>query len=182
MRKSLYILGDLAEDDVLFLANSGKIVELEPGAPLVRRGVSVDALYFLTQGAMEVRLANGRVVASLGVGDVVGEMSFVEKRPPETDVIASEPCRLLAVPRARLDKELAANPAFAGRFFKALATFLSDRLRTLTADVGGGARSGDELDERLLDIVHVAGDRMLRLIALMDREKAPSSNGNAISG
>lgn len=176
MRKSLYILGDLTEEDVLFLANSGNIVELEPEAPLVRRGISIDALYFLTQGEMHVRLPNGHVIARLGVGDVVGEMSFVEKRPPETDVVASEACRLLAIPRAKLDEELGANPAFAGRFFKALATFLSDRLRTLTADVGGTGRSGDELDERLLDIVHVAGDRMLRLIALMDRDQGRQTN------
>jgi hypothetical protein len=74
------------------------------------------------------------------------------------------------VPRGTLDSELAANPAFAGRFFKALATFLSDRLRSLTADVAGSGAGDGELDERLLDIVHVAGDRMVRLIALMDEE------------
>ena len=169
MRKSLYILGDLAEEDILFMADKGNIVELAADEPLVRSGVAVDALYFLTQGAMEVRLADGRSIASLGIGDVVGEMSFVEKRAPETDVVATEPSRLLAVPRKCLDAELSSNPAFAGRFFKALATFLSDRLRTLTADIGGGARSANELDERLLDVVHVAGDRMLRLIELMDR-------------
>ncbi|MBC2777061.1 cyclic nucleotide-binding domain-containing protein [Parasphingopyxis marina] len=170
MRKALYILGDLAEEDVVFLSKAGSIVELGEGERLVRAGVPVEALYFLTAGAMDVRLANGAVVASLGVGDVIGEMSFVEKRPPDTDVIASEPCRLLAVPRDALDRELGTNPAFAGRFFKALATFLSDRLRSLTADVAGSGGGDGEIDERLLDIVHVAGDRMVRLIALMDEE------------
>ncbi len=170
MRKALYILGDLTEDDVLFLAKAGEIVELGANEPLVEAGVAIDALYFLTRGTMEVRLRNGTAVAQLDVGDVVGEMSFVEKRPPDTNVVAREPCRLLAVPRAALDIELKANPAFAGRFFKALATFLSDRLRSLTADMAGGSASNDELDERLLDMVHVAGDRMLRLIELMERE------------
>ena len=168
MRKALYILGDLAEEDVVFLSKAGSIVELGEGEALVKAGVPVEALYFLTAGAMNVQLANGATVANLGVGDVIGEMSFVEKRAPDTDVIASEPCRLLAVPRGALDGELAANPAFAGRFFKALATFLSDRLRSLTADVAGNGADDGELDERLLDIVHVAGDRMTRLIAMMD--------------
>lgn len=170
MRKALYILGDLAEEDVVFLSKAGTIRALDGGEALVSAGVSPDALYFLTKGAMDVRLSNGTVVASLGVGDVVGEMSFVEKQPPDTDVVATEACRLLAVPRAALDAELGGNPAFAGRFFKALATFLSDRLRSLTADVAGGSTGAGELDERLLDIVHVAGDRMLRLIAMMDSE------------
>lgn len=97
-------------------------------------------------------------------------MSFVEKQPPNADVIATDACRLLAVPRDAIEKELTANPDFAGRFYKALATFLSDRLRTTTANMNGGSAVGDELDERLLDMVHVAGDRMLRLIKLKDRD------------
>ena len=170
MRKALYILGDLNEEDIVFLAHPGKIRELADGETLIQSGVTVDALYFLTSGSMVVRITNGAEVAQLGIGDVVGEMSFVENRPPDAGVIASEPCRLLAVPRAAIDAELKANPAFAGRFYKALATFLSDRLRTMTANMAGGGSTGDELDERLLDMVHVAGDRMLRLIELMDRD------------
>jgi len=169
MRKALYILGDLNEEDIVFLAHAGNIQELESGETLIRSGVEVSALYFLTRGAMAVRLANGSEVAQLGIGHVVGEMSFVENRAPETDVVATEPCRLLAVPRAAIDAELKANPAFAGRFYKALATFLSDRLRTMTSNMSGDGSAGDQLDERLLDMVHVAGDRMLRLINLMDR-------------
>lgn len=170
MRKALYILGDLAEEDVIFLANAGEVKILAEGETLIQSGVDVEALYFLTRGAMVVRLANGSEVAQLGIGDVVGEMSFVEKQLPEADVVATEPCRLLAVPRKTIQAELKNNPAFSGRFYKALATFLSDRLRTMTANLAGGGTVGDELDERLLDMVHVAGDRMLRLIELMDRD------------
>lgn len=174
MRKSLYILGDLSEEDILFLAKAGNIVELDDGQSLITAGIEVAALYFLTSGAMAVRLSNGTVVATLGIGDVVGEMSFVEKRPPDANVVATEACRLLAVPRDAIKAELKASPAFAGRFYKALATFLSDRLRTTTSSLTGGGSVGEELDERLLDMVHVAGDRMLRLIKLMDRD-APSA-------
>lgn len=170
MRKSLYILGDLSEKDILFLANTGEIVELNEGESLIQTGIDVGALYFLTSGAMAVRLSNGDIVANLGIGDVVGEMSFVEKQSPSADVITTEQSRLLAIPRDAIEKELNANPAFAGRFYKALATFLSDRLRTMTNNMTGGGSGGDELDERLLDMVHVAGDRMLRLIKLMDRD------------
>lgn len=163
-------MGDLAKEDVVFLGNAGEVKALTDGETLIRSGVEVGAFYFLTRGAMTVRLPNGTDIANLGVGDVVGEMSFVENRAPDADVVASEPCRLLAVPRAAIDAELKANPAFAGRFYKALATFLSDRLRTITANMAGGGVGGDELDQRLLDMVHVAGDRMLRLIELMDRD------------
>ena len=173
MRKALYMLGDLAEEDILFLARAGDVGGYDIGDVLIHSGKRPDALHIVTHGSFAVRLPDGRTVATLEVGDVVGEMSFVEDRLPETDVIALEPSRALAVPRAALDAELAAQPAFAGRFYKALATFLSDRLRSLTAERQGGLSSGEVLDERLLDIVHVAGDRMLRLIAILEgRETA----------
>ena len=169
MRKALYILGDLMEEDIIFLAKSGEIEQFDLGDVIIKAGVEVKALYFLTSGSMDVRLPNGTIIASLGIGDVAGEMSFVEKRPPEADVIANESCRLLAISRTALNAELDRNPPFASRFYKALATFLSDRLRATTAMAAGG-QTNDELDERLLDMVHVAGDRMLRLIKIMDRD------------
>ncbi|SIN64776.1 Cyclic nucleotide-binding domain-containing protein [Parasphingorhabdus marina DSM 22363] len=141
-------MGDLTEEDVLFLARAGEIKLFEAGDIIIEAGAEVPALYFLTSGSAEVHLANGTSVASPGIGDVAGEMSFVEKRPPEASVVATEPSRLLAVPRAELEKELGRHPAFAGRFYKALATFLSDRLRTTTgmAASDGVSHDGPAMD------------------------------------
>ena len=49
--------------------------------------------------------------------------------------------------------------------------FLSDRLRTATGGSAGEAADG-ELDEGLLDTLHVAGDRFVRLLALLDGRTA----------
>ncbi|MCB2065372.1 MAG: cyclic nucleotide-binding domain-containing protein [Erythrobacter sp.] len=166
MRKALYILGDLAEEDIVFLSKAGQLRDLAPGEACIRAGEEVTALSFLTSGAMEVVVPRGPVVAQLAVGDVVGEMSFVERRLPDTDVVATEPTRLLQVPRAAIDAALARDTGFAARFYRAMAAFLSDRLRSLTARQGG-SRS-EELDDHLLDVVHVAGDRFNRLIAMME--------------
>lgn len=172
MRKSLYILGDLTDEDLFFLAEQGEVQSLSAGDVLIRARSQIHALYFITHGSFDVRLPDGPDVAKLMVGDVTGEMSFVEKQPPDADVIATEMSRVLAVPREVLNAQLQANPAFAGRFYKALATFLSDRLRTTTAALHGDVgAAGQELDERLLDVVHVAGDRMLRLIDLLEGKK-----------
>jgi len=168
MRTSLYILGDLAEEDIVFLSKSGELRDFASGDVLVRKGETPDAIFFITRGGFDVLTPGGERVARLTVGDVIGEMSFVEERPPNTNVLAYEAARVLAVPKPAIDAALAENPAFAGRFFKALATFLSDRLRRATAENEGRDRDSVELDERLLDLVHVAGDRMHRLIALLE--------------
>ena len=167
MRKALYILGDLDDQDLIWLADHGELRRLGAGETLIRAGAPVRELFFVTEGELLVKTPSGREVARLGVGDVIGEMSFVEKNSPSVSVEAAASCRLLAAPRETLLAEFAANPAFAARFYRALAVFLSDRLRSTTA-MGEGDEIENELDEGLLDNLHVAGDRMLRLIDLLE--------------
>ena len=50
----------------------------------------------------------------------------------------------------------------AARFYRALAVFLSDRLRSRS---GGSA---EELDEGLLDTVQQAGERFVRLVRMLE--------------
>jgi len=69
--------------------------------------------------------------------------------------------------------KLAEDTAFAARFYRALCVFLADRMRhtTLRMGYGSGAldkHAADELNEDLLDTVHLAGarfDRMLKRLA-----------------
>lgn len=162
MRKGLIILGDLLDQDLIWLANAGSVRKLSKGDELIREGLELHELFFITDGRFEVR-SKSQTVATLDVGDVLGEMSFVEKQPPSTSVIALEPARVLAVPRVKLTEHFRTDTAFAARFYRALAVFLSDRLRSITP-----GEAGAELDEGLLDTLHVAGDRMLRLINLLE--------------
>jgi len=162
MRKGLIILGDLLDTDLIWLARSGTLRPLSDGERLIAEGERIDTLYFVTEGWFDVAV-RGVQVARLGVGDVMGEMSFVEKQGASATVTAAGPARVLAVSQAALLAQFRSDEGFAARFYRALAVFLSDRLRSMAP---GGA--GDELDEGILDALHVAGDRMLRLIALLE--------------
>lgn len=167
MRKALYILGDLDDRDLIWLAGQGALRELEPGTMIVEAGEPVHDLFLVTGGEVAVSAADGETISLLGVGEVIGEMSFVEKRAPSVSAQASTAVRVLAVPRAALLAEFDRNEGFAARFYRALAVFLSDRLRETTSAMAGG-EVDHELDEGLLDTLHVAGDRMLRLIDLLE--------------
>lgn len=165
MRKALYILGDLDDSDLIWLSSRGEIRLAAEGATVIRAGEPLEELFFITEGALTVTTPHGRKVAQLGVGDIIGEMSFVEKSPPTVTVTTTAPTRLLAVRRDVFLQEFEANQAFAARFYRALAVFLSDRLRSTTAAEDG---LEDELDDGILDQLNVAGDRMLRLIELLE--------------
>lgn len=181
MRKALYILGDLDETDIRWMASVGARVRVAAGEMLIRSGSPVETLYIVIDGSFAVSLDTGDVIARLAAGDILGEMSLVEKRPPTVSVAAESEASVLAVPQDEIQKRLAAEPAFAGRFYRALAVFLSDRLRTTVAHLGYGGNdqanaqaqfeAENELDEGLLDTLHVAGDRMRRLTSLLQGGK-----------
>jgi CRP/FNR family transcriptional regulator, cyclic AMP receptor protein len=178
MRKALYILADLDDRDITWMSMAGNVRDVAASETLIEEGVAIDTLYIVIDGKLEVTVGAGSRVAELACGDIVGEMSLIEKRPPSASVRALEPSRLLAIPQAAVRERLHADPGFAARFYRALAVFLSDRLRAIVATLGYGKAPAEsrqdtlerenELDEGLLDTLHVAGDRMRRLIAMLE--------------
>ena len=158
MRKALYILADLEDEDIIWMSRAGSVREIGAGETLIHAGSPLSHLYFVTEGALEVVTRAGARIAELGLGEVVGEMSFVEKRVPSVSVRAVRPTRLLAIPREAMLAAFAEDKGLAMRFYRALAVFLSDRLRAMSDHDDG------ELDEGLLDNVQQAGERFIRLV------------------
>lgn len=178
MRRALYILAELDDGDIAWLVANGTVRRLAEGEMLIREGVAIADFFIVIDGRLGVSVAGGREIAELQVGDIAGEMSLVEQRPPSASVAARLPCRLLAVPQAILRERLAIDPGFAARFYRALAVFLSDRLRSTVAVLERGQHAAEgaqqaferenELDEGVLDNLHLAGDRLRRLMAMLD--------------
>src|SRR5579863_8383494 len=172
MRKVLYILGQLNDTDVEWLARHGARRGLADGDVIVREGEPIDNLFITLSGQFRVTLRDGQEVARLGAGEVVGEIAFVDSALPSATVTATGRAAVLALPKALLQQRLGADPPFAARFYRALAIFLADRLRATTRRLGYGAAGDldsetvleDELDMGVLDTVSQAGDRFTRLL------------------
>lgn len=175
MRKALYILGQLNDSDVEWLAKHGSRRQLGDGDIVVHEGRALDALFITLSGRFRVSLRDGQEVALLGAGEVVGEIAFVDAAPPSATVSAAGQATVLALPKTALEHRLAADPPFAARFYRALAIFLADRLRATTRRLGYGGVGDldsetvleDELDVGVLDTVAQAGDRFTRLLATL---------------
>lgn len=174
MRKVLYLLGQLSDADIEWLIAKGRKERLPSGTVLIREGQPIDALYILLDGSLEV---SGKALGTdkpvrLGCGEVVGEVSFVDSRPPTATVAAATDSLVLAIPRALLSENLERNSEFAARFYRALAVFLAHRLRDTGRRLGYGkeqALSEDEeyegeLGAEVLDNVHLAGSRFDRVL------------------
>lgn len=169
MRKALFFLGILNDADLEWMITAGAKQRLNPGEVLIQEGQPAASIFLVLDGVFSVvaQAAGNKEVARLRSGEIVGEMSFVDSRPPSATVRALEPSSVLAIPRRSLQERLSQDAFFAARFYRAIAVFLSDRLRYTVGLLGYGsgqtladqANYADEIDPSVLDNVSLAGAR-----------------------
>jgi CRP-like cAMP-binding protein len=173
VRKVLFIFSVLSDADVEWLAQAGERVHMDPGTVLVPLGARIDFLYFVLDGRLAVFTKARDTINTLESGEIIGEMSLVDPAPTTVSVEVVSESTLLRIPDAVVREKLASDLGFASRFYRALCVFLAHRMRQTTQRMGYGAatddaHSRDELNEDLLDNVHLAGarfDRMLKRLA-----------------
>jgi CRP-like cAMP-binding protein len=131
MRTVLFLLGELDDDDIDWMIARGDRQTVPAGTVLIHEGQPISHLFILLEGALSVTVAaaGGQEIASLLSGDIVGEMSFVDTRPPSATVTAKQESLVLCLARDELAHKLHLDEGFAGRFYRALAISLSTRLR-----------------------------------------------------
>ncbi|MGB3492824.1 MAG: cyclic nucleotide-binding domain-containing protein [Elainellaceae cyanobacterium] len=138
MNKFLFFLSELNDQDLNWLVEAGKKRDIPSGTTLIYEGHHVDTLYIMLDGTLVVSIAEigGRELARLYKGEVVGEMSFVDSRPPSATVKTMERSQVLAVSRRILAQKLEEDESFSSRFYRALAIMLSHRLRGTVKQLG----------------------------------------------
>ena len=170
MRKALFILGDLRDSDLDWLVAVAKRQDLPKGSVLVREGVPAEEVFILLDGCLSVRVeARGNEeINELHPGEFIGELSFLDSRPPSATVVTATDSIVAAISRKELSGKLERDTAFAARFYKALGVFLAHRLRRQTARetargsmdwLGDDVSAEDEIEPDLLDSVTLAATR-----------------------
>ena len=116
MRKVLFLLGQLTDEDVEWIGRVGQRLRVPAGEALINEGQHVALLYILLSGRAEVAVAGVGKVASMEVGDIFGEMSFVDAMPPSATVRTETPSVVLAVEKTELTRHIEEDPTFGCRF------------------------------------------------------------------
>jgi CRP/FNR family cyclic AMP-dependent transcriptional regulator len=88
------IFSQLSPEEARRLATFATETSAAKGQILLKEGDYSVELLAIEEGTAEV-LQGGRLIATLGPGDLIGEMGLLEHRPRTADVIASSPMRLL---------------------------------------------------------------------------------------
>jgi CRP-like cAMP-binding protein len=168
MRKALLFLGVLNDQELDWMLSAGTRQLVPAGTSIIQEGKPIESLFLIIDGLMVASMANVAGRRSLRSGEILGEISFVDSRAPVATVTAAEDSVVLAIPRAKLHEKIEQDVHFAARFYKAIAMFLSDRVRNtigLPAYDGGAGLDenraySDEIDPDVLDNLAIAGARL----------------------
>jgi CRP-like cAMP-binding protein len=116
----------------------GKLRAVSEGEYLIRSGDTDSMLYTIEDGRLNIVASrDGResVVAAVGPGDVLGEVSFIDDSPRGTSVRAREASVIRAFDKKTLSEALAFEPQLLAKFSVAMCELLVERLRDIAKRV-----------------------------------------------
>ncbi|KJU82622.1 cyclic nucleotide-binding protein [Candidatus Magnetobacterium bavaricum] len=127
------ILEVLKNADIQWLMSVGIEINVNTGETVIKEGSYIENIYIVLEGELGVYLSSsgGKKISTVGVGEIVGEMSYLEDKITTASVVAQENSVLIAIPRELLDVKVEEESAFGKRLYKGLAISLSQRLRSI---------------------------------------------------
>lgn len=172
LKEILFIFAELHDTDIDWLVFAGQGQQIDAGTVLIQAGRPIEALYILLDGHMAALVSEddsnplarvfstltdseneteGRELARLSKGDILGETPFIEARPPSFTVKAIDDALVLSIPRWRLAAKLLNDVDFAARFYRVLSVLLIDKQQGIVNRLGYGRVSysaeGQSLDD-----------------------------------
>ena len=170
MKKVLYMLGEFTDQDMDWLIEVGQRDHVPEGEVLIREGELVENIFFVLQGHFVVSVREMEEIARIGDGEIIGELSFLDSRPPNATVTAQEDSVVMVVPKSRIDGRLRTDTAFSSRFYRGLGLLLADRLRDSVSQFAYGNQQGlssgedsRELSPELLDQLDLSARQFERI-------------------
>jgi CRP-like cAMP-binding protein len=116
----------------------GEMRRIAEGAHVIRAGAADSNLFAVEDGHLDiVRMEEGEpvVVATVGPGDVIGEVSFIDDSPRTVSVVAGEESTIRTWNKRTLCEALAFEPQLLAKFSVAMSELLVERLRDVTRRV-----------------------------------------------
>ncbi len=130
------VLSGLGQPERLELLRSLESRFFEAGETLIARGQHAERILLLASGAVSVSIPEGSerlMLATLTVGDVVGEISMVLRRAASADVVAIHPTLAFEINQEQLARLMRKYPPLLVELYD-LATRRDDEVRAASED------------------------------------------------
>jgi len=137
--QGVYLFTDLSPDERASLARIAEAMSLPAGFPIFRAGDAATALYLIDNGSVRLAVTSsgGKTVevATLGSGSHFGEMALIDGAKRSASAETLEATTIFRFDYSKIQSVLNGSPPIASKFYRALARFLSNRLRQTTTDM-----------------------------------------------
>lgn len=124
--RSVSLFAGLTKKELERVASAGSEVSVAAGTTLMEESAIGRGAYVVLHGEFVVR-RNGRKVATLSTGDIVGELSLIDDQPRSATVVCTEDGSVLELTRGQFRAVLDEIPTLAHKLMSTLA----GRVRTL---------------------------------------------------
>jgi CRP-like cAMP-binding protein len=128
MLRRTTVFSALSEDQVDRLIEAGEVTEHALGETLTDEGSHGHRFHLILEGKAEVERA-GRMIATVGQGDFLGEVSLLGGGTSTATVRCTEPTTCLTIWREPFWELLEAEPAIALRILEVVCRRLEQELR-----------------------------------------------------
>jgi CRP-like cAMP-binding protein len=125
------IVGRLDKAQIAQLLRTAEWRTLQPGEVLTVENTQVKDLTFICSGSTEVR-AKGQLVAHIGPGAFVGDVSFTTGVLATATVMVDEEARVLAFDQIRLKALCVRDQQIASALYQRIGGGLADKMRVTT--------------------------------------------------
>jgi CRP/FNR family transcriptional regulator, cyclic AMP receptor protein len=123
----------IKSDDLKILARGMNFMDFQPREVIFTEGDKGDFVCFVTRGALDVVKKNEKgkdvVIATLGKGRSIGEMSIIDDFPRSATVKAKSQTTLLILTRKNFEQMLEQHPQIGVKLLKGIARFMSMNMR-----------------------------------------------------
>ena len=124
--RSLPYFADLDDDLLDGVCESSEEIEIAAGTRIIEEGSHSEEMYVVVSGQLEVAKKGSKrniVLATLGPGEVVGEIALLDGAPRTASVLATTPARLIRIPASAFE-ELISDSRVVRRMFRTVTARL----------------------------------------------------------
>ena len=111
---------------------AGHTHHIKPGHVLIEQGKESESLFLVVSGELVLKRGT-KELARRGVGQLLGEMSFLLGSKPGVTVVAEAPVTIVELQQSKVLRVLQHDPQLAAQVFRSLAVTLSERVKERSA-------------------------------------------------
>jgi hypothetical protein len=126
------VFAELKDDQLQRFVQFMEVMRVRQWAEIVKQGELGDAMYFVLEGELRVRMmvaGKETILVTLGPGDFFGEISLFDHGPRSADVVANQDSLLLKITAGAFIRLLQEAPDLAAPFLFAMGKTLTARIR-----------------------------------------------------